>query len=227
MRRHILEAAMGILMLVAVATNVSYTLKKDLVVVRSEDVKTVVIDAGHGGKDPGKTREDVLEKDINLDIANILREKLEAAGYQVIMTRTEDMGLYQETDSNKKATDMRSRCELINSSGADLAISIHQNSYTDNSVNGAQVFYYRHSQEGEKLANMVQASLKKNVNENNTRQAKYNDSYYLLINTACPTVIVECGFLSNENEAKLLQQREYQEKLAMAISLGIDEYFGR
>lgn len=228
MKKRILEITMAVLMLVSVSTNVKYALAKEVTKEEekaSKESPVIVVDAGHGGIDPGKVSKDgTQEKDINLAIANILASKLKEAGYTVVMTRTDDNGLYSESDSNKKVADMKKRCSIIDESKAVLAVSIHQNSYQSEKVSGAQVFYYKHSANGKKLAEIIQKSLKNNVNENNTRQAKYNDSYYLLLHTACPTVIVECGFLSNANETELLKSKDYQAGIADAIYLGIEEY---
>ena len=168
------------------------------------EAKTVAIDSGHGGIDPGKISADgILEKDVNLAIASKLKILLEQSGITVIMTRADDNGLYQESDSNKKAADMKKRCSIINGSKADIAVSIHQNSYVGESSKGAQVFYYKQSEEGKKLA------------------------YYMLRNTQVPTVIVECGFLSNREEAYKLNNEEYQQKTAYSIYCGIMEYLGQ
>ena len=120
------------------------------------EAKTVAIDSGHGGIDPGKISADgILEKDVNLAIASKLKILLEQSGITVIMTRADDNGLYQESDSNKKAADMKKRCSIINGSKADIAVSIHQNSYVGEASKGAQVFYYKQSEEGKKLAGII------------------------------------------------------------------------
>lgn len=192
------------------------------------DSKIIVVDAGHGGVDPGKIGANgAKEKDINLIIAKKLAKKLTDNGYSVIMTREDDSGLYEEDDVNKKASDLKKRCEIADNGNASLMVSIHQNSFSGSEVKGSQVFYYTHSDEGKLIAQAIQSSLKRMVNPSNTRAAKTNDSYYLLIHTKCPTVIVECGFLSNPEEAYLLTDDEYQEKLAAAIVTGIDEYIKR
>lgn len=186
---------------------------------------TIVVDPGHGGRDPGKVGVNgALEKDINLAIALKLKDLLEEKGINVIMTRTEDVGLYSESDSNKKRADLNKRIELINSSKALFAVSIHQNSFTQESVKGAQVFYHAQSQQGRILAETLQEQIKETIKDGNHRQAKSNTSYYLLKHTKCPLVIVECGYLSNRNEASLLTSQEYQEKMALAIHLGILKY---
>lgn len=192
----------------------------------TESKIVVVIDPGHGGSDPGKVGiNDALEKDINLAIAMKLKELLENEGYEVVLTRKDNNGLYKDSDTNKKVADMKKRCEIIENAEADIVVSIHQNSYTNESVSGAQVFYYKNSQEGKKLAAAIQEALKNYLDEDNNRVEKANDSYYMLLHTPCPTVIVECGFLSNYEEAQALITEDYQQKVAQAIMMGIEGYF--
>ena len=187
---------------------------------------TVVIDVGHGGNDPGKIGVDnVKEKDVNLQIALCLKAQLQARGVKVILTREGDVCLATNGATNKKVSDMHNRVSLINASGADYMISIHQNSYQSEGVKGAQVFYYKASEDGKKLAEAIQASFKQNLDPENGREAKANDSYYILLNVKCPAVIAECGFLSNYEEAELLEQEKYQEKVAKAVAEGVEEYF--
>ena len=186
--------------------------------------RTVVLDSGHGGFDPGKESSDgILEKHINLAIAERLKELLEKEGIRVMMTRTDDNGLYTESDSNKKIADMKKRCAIIDAAKADIVVSIHQNSYHEENVFGAQVFYYKTSTEGEKAAAVIQEALQE-VNPENTKKIKANDTYYLLKKTEVPTVIVECGFLSNYAEAEKLVSEDYQKKLAEAVTKGILQY---
>lgn len=185
----------------------------------------VVIDSGHGGKDPGKVSIDgTLEKDINLQITLRLKTYLEASGVSVLLTRSADEGLYSQQDSNKKMADMRARCQLINDAHPDLVVSIHQNSYPMESVCGSQVFYYQTSKEGKKLAEILQKRLSALRPDIPARQAKSNSSYYLLLHADPPAVIAECGFLSNWTEAALLASEEYQDQLAWALHMGILEY---
>lgn len=193
---------------------------------QKEHANTIIIDPGHGGFDPGKVGidETILEKDINLSISHILKKQLEKAGYHVIMTRTKDEGLYNEGDSNKKITDMRKRVETINESNALLAVSIHQNSFTQASSKGAQVFYHSQSEEGKILAETIQEQIKTELQDDNRRAAKSNNTYYMLKKTTCPIVIVECGFLSNPEEATLLTTKSYQKKMAKGICNGILSY---
>ncbi len=185
----------------------------------------IVIDPGHGGFDPGKVGiNDALEKEINLSISFKLKMALEKEGYEIVLTRTTDTGLNTATDKSKKSADMRNRVKVINDTKPLLAISIHQNSYPSESVKGAQVFYYKASEEGKKLAEIIQESMKRLLDSNNKRVAKDNSNYYMLTHTQCPTVIVECGFLSNQQEARMLLDEDYQEKVAMAITNGVKDY---
>ncbi|MCI8281353.1 MAG: N-acetylmuramoyl-L-alanine amidase [Lachnospiraceae bacterium] len=190
------------------------------------DKKTcIVVDAGHGGADPGKVGiNGAEEKTINLQIALKLKKLLESEGMEVVLTRTEDGGLYEEGASNKKVADMRKRCEIITKADPVFTISIHQNSYPEEYVKGAQTFYYGKSQEGKELAEVIQNSMIEHLDKENHRTAKANESYYLLKRTPSPTVIVECGFLSNSQEAALLISEEYQEKVAWAVHMGILQY---
>lgn len=189
---------------------------------------TIVVDPGHGGRDPGKVGVNgALEKDINLAIALYLRDYLEEEGINVVMTRTEDEGLYSESDTNKKRADLNKRVEIINNSGALFAVSIHQNSFTQESVKGAQVFYHAESGQGKILAEVLQQQIKDTIKDGNNRKAKANNSYYMLKYTECPMVIVECGYLSNQKEASLLISPEYQKKMAEAIHLGILKYLDK
>ena len=174
--------------------------RKGAVFVQSEQAKSapvcIVVDAGHGGDDPGKIGiNDALEKDINLQIALKLQKILEQNNIKVVMTRNTDAGLYSEGATNKKAE-------------------------------GAQVFYYGQSENGKKLAEILQTALIEQVDPDNHRAAKANESYYLLKKTPTPTVIVECGFLSNPIEAELLLQDDYQDQLVNAIYTGIKTYLG-
>lgn len=185
----------------------------------------VVIDAGHGGADPGKVSSGgALEKDINLEIALKLQQFLEQEDVEVVLTRDSDAGLYDENASNKKVQDMKRRVELIESTKPVVTVSIHQNSYHEEYVHGAQTFYYTNSEQSKELAEKIQQVLLNTVDRDNTRVAKANDSYYLLKKTSFPIVIVECGFLSNREEAQKLESDYYQEKLAWAIHMGILQY---
>lgn len=162
-----------------------------------------------------------LEKDINLSIAKKLSKWLENQGIRIVMTRDSDAGLYDPSSSNKKQADMRSRCEKIDEADPVFTVSVHQNSYTAEAVHGPQVFYYTHSVEGEAVAKNIQDAMNEGLQVDRPRQIKANDTYYLLKKTKKPTIIVECGFLSNQGEAEKLVTEEYQQKVAECIGQGV------
>ena len=139
------------------------------------------------------------------------------------MTREKDVMLGDSAAGNKKIHDMKARVERINKTMPQAAVSIHQNSYQDAQIHGAQVFYYSHSEEGKRMAEVMQKALLK-ADEENTRQAKANDTYYLLKRSESVLNIVECGFLTNPEEAGLLCKEEYQNKIVEAIVTGIEQY---
>lgn len=179
----------------------------------------VIVDAGHGGQDPGKIGvNDALEKDVNLSIAIYLKEYLKKRDVQVLMTREDGERLV-----NSQSGDLKERVKLINENSPDLTVSIHQNSYHEVSVHGAQAFYFTHSKEAKMAAEIIQKAMK-TVDTEGTREAKANDTYYLLKKTEVPVVIMECGFLSNYEEAEKLVTEEYQKALAEAIADGVIEY---
>ncbi|MCM1308305.1 MAG: N-acetylmuramoyl-L-alanine amidase [Butyrivibrio sp.] len=228
MNRKALDVFMAVLLIAGVVCTMEFGLPKAAKTsgTAEREPKTVAIDPGHGGIDPGKVGvSGSVEKDINLSISLKLKECLLARGYEVALTREDGEGLYSESDVNKKAADMRKRCEIIEKAGADLAVSIHQNSYTEPDVSGAQVFYYKHSAQGKKLAEILQERLKERLDNDNSRACKSNDNYYMLIHTPCPTVIVECGFLSCPEEEAKLADEAYQQAVAEALADGIDAYF--
>lgn len=211
-------------MCVLARTAAVYTTSNQL----KEGERVVVIDPGHGGNDPGKVGvNDALEKDINLKIALLVKLFLEQDDVKVVLTRDGDYGLYQESDRNKKVTDIKKRVEVIENPGTVLAVSIHQNSYGSGDITGAQVFYYTHSEEGKKAAEIMQNQLIEGVNQSNHRKAKANNNYYILKKSTTPSIIVECGFLSSKTEAALLCDEEYQEKLAWNIHLAIIKYLNQ
>lgn len=222
--RQKIELAAAILLLVGlivISRNVSRYVTSDQVKVRKT---TIVLDPGHGGSDPGKIGvNDVEEKTVNLAIAKMVQELLEKEKIDVVMTRKEDTMLPGKDGSTTKVGDMKARVQLINKTAPALAVSIHQNSYHQEGVKGAQVFYYSHSEEGKKAAELMQKALL-SLDADNNRKAKANDTYYLLKRTETPTIIVECGFLSNWEEAELLKGKEYQKKTAEAIAEGIKAY---
>lgn len=226
LNRRILELVMAVLLLVSfflLSREAAMTVSQEN---RQADGKgVIVVDVGHGGDDPGMIGiAGVKEKDVNLAVALKLKSELEGQGYQAVLTRDGDYGLYEEGTANMKAQDLQKRIALMKEYQPLLTVSIHQNSYQDARVCGPQVFYYEHSQEGEKLANAIQDAMNEGLEVERPRAAKGNTTYYLLKRSEGILNIVECGFLTNEKEAKLLQQEEYQQKVAVCITQGICDY---
>lgn len=190
---------------------------------------TVVIDPGHGGEDGGAVGiNQVMEKDINLPIALLLRDLFVNNGYRVVMTREEDCDLGDQSLNSvaeRKRSDMRSRVELIGEAKADLVLSIHQNHFEQSKYKGAQIFYA--AEQSKNLAEVLQKTIISDVQPENNRLAKKSDSIFLLNKTQIPAVIVECGFISNPEEAEKLTQADYQQQLAEAIYKGACEYLGK
>lgn len=198
--------------------------------------KTVILDPGHGGEDPGAVSEysGIKEKDVNLKIAFKLKELLEKDNCKVIMTRTEDILEYDENTTNiyqKRKQDLTQRKKIMDDSGADIVVSIHLNEFPQTQYYGAQVFYPPDSNDSQKLANSIQKVLKKDVDPTNKRVAmvkeppKGQKPIMILRDIKTTTVIVECGFLSNFDEEKKLRTDEYQNKIADAIKTGIINFF--
>lgn len=185
---------------------------------------TIVIDVGHGGSDPGKVGiQGIKEKDVNLAIARYLKDYLIAEDYTVYMTRETDQGLYDESVSNKKKSDLSNRIQFVQKKNASCMISIHQNSYPDTIQHGAQTFYYEGREEDKNFAQYVQDSLLA-FDPSNTRQIKSSTSYYILKNAQVPSILIECGFLSNPEETANLTDPNYQKQIAYAIAIGTCRY---
>ncbi len=197
---------------------------------KTAEQRIIVIDAGHGGEDPGKVSSfsGLKEKDLNLSIALKVKELLEKDQYNVIMTREEDKLVYKEGTTDiyyKRLQDLTRRKEIMDNSGAQIVVSIHANSFTQPQYYGAQTFYPADSPESKKLAECIQKSLRDNVDKNNKRQPEIKQPIVIIKNLKTPTTIVECGFLSNPEEEQKLRTEEYQAKIAEAIKKGIDNYF--
>ena len=188
----------------------------------------ICIDSGHGGNDPGKIGvAGTKEKEVNLAIALKLKKSLEKQNIRVVMTRTDDRNLADANATNEKTSDMKNRVAKMDSEQPDAVISIHQNSYHEEAIRGGQVFYYKTSVRGKKLAQILQERFDYVLGDANKRQAKANDNYYLLLHVKEPIIIAECGFLSNWEEAEKLETKEYQDRLAWTLHMGIMEYLNQ
>ena len=187
----------------------------------------IIIDAGHGGEDCGAIgKSGVYEKDLNLQIATILKEYLEKSGYFAVMTRTTDRLMYTEEENIKgmrKIYDLKNRVKIANSYDNAIFVSIHMNSFGDSKYQGLQV-YYGQSEGSNLLAQSIQTEVKRLLQGSNQRQIKKGAELYLLENSKNPAVLIECGFISNEEECQKLSEKEYQKELSFSILCGIIKY---
>ncbi|MBD5645383.1 N-acetylmuramoyl-L-alanine amidase CwlD [Clostridium botulinum] len=193
--------------------------------------KIILIDPGHGGMDGGAVaRDGTLEKDVNLEISKILKKNLKKEGYKVVMTREDDSGLYSEDKGKrvrqKKIEDLNKRCELKRTTKCDMFISIHLNMFDQSQYYGAQV-WYSNNEDSKRLAHILQNNLREELDENNKRKEKAAKNSYKILrnNDEMPSVIVECGFLSNSMELEKLKSTDYQEKISKAIVKSVGDYF--
>jgi N-acetylmuramoyl-L-alanine amidase len=187
----------------------------------------VVLDAGHGGIDGGAIgKNGTLEKDINLSLALKLKAYIEEHGDTCIMIREVDEALYSEygRTGTRKADDLKKRKDIIRENRGDIFISIHLNSFPQSQYYGAQVFYPKDDDKSKRFAKLTQDELLKILDRNNKRTEKATDSYYIINNNSIPSILVECGFLSNPEEELLLNDKNYQNKIAWAIYCGILRY---
>ncbi len=191
--------------------------------------KIIAIDPGHGGVDPGAIGvSGTNEDEINLKIGLKLKRLIEQSGGIVIMTREKDIGLYSDkakTLREMKTEDLHKRREIVEISESEIFISIHLNDFTRPEYYGAQTFYKEGSEEGKKLALIIQSQLRNILDKDNTREPQKRNDLYVLNEVDIPSVLVECGFLSNINEEAMLKDEIYQEKIAWAIYIGIMNYF--
>ncbi len=197
--------------------------------VQSEKKHVILIDAGHGGIDPGAVGADgTLEKDINLGIAQKLQTVLTLYGFETQMTRTGDFLISDDTAASvrqKKTSDLKKRLKMLEETDADMLISIHQNKYSVSKYSGAQVFYSKGNASSRELALILQSEIKSRMQNDNERQIKLSGSeIYLLYKATKPAVMVECGFMSNPDELENLKSESYQNEMALSVFSGIVKY---
>ena len=201
--------------------------------VASNNIQTkikVIIDAGHGEPDGGAVSKDgVKESDLNLQIAQKLKAKIEELNIEVIMTRENSGCISNLEETSKtireiKTSDLNNRVKIANESGASILVSIHMNKFEDSRYRGWQTFYSKSSEEGKKLAENIQEAIGEVIQYDNKRKALKIEGIKIIDKSKIPAVIVECGFLSNPNECNLLQDEKYQEKMAEGIKIGIQKY---
>lgn len=212
----------GLAMLFVAISILVYSTVKTSIMPKPE--YTIVIDAGHGGKDGGAVGKNsgVTESYLNLQYALTLKEICEEFGYKVVLTRDDMNGLYSAFASNKKRSEMENRRKIIEQTNPDVVISIHMNSFSTSEGRGAQVFYAQGSESGEVLAQSVQDVFAKNI-DYAKQKAKVGD-YYILNCVDNPSILVECGFLSNPEEELLLQEEEYMQRFCYNLFCGVLAY---
>lgn len=191
--------------------------------------KTIVLDAGHGQPDSGAENSTGLtEESINLKITKKVQSLLEQSGCNVVLTRSDENGIYDldsKTLREKKVSDIKNRVKIGNESSADAFVSIHLNKIEQSQYYGWQTFFKQNNEKSEQLAKSIQEELNSSIQKENRREALKITGKYIIEHVEIPITIVECGFLSNPEEAELLQQDEYQNKLAWGIYNGIMDYF--
>lgn len=186
----------------------------------------IVLDAGHGSPDGGAVNDNgVYESEINLNITKKLQELLEASNCTVILTRSDKNGIYDTNAKRKKISDLNNRVNIINNSNADILVSIHLNKISQSQYYGWQSFYQKNNENSKNLANLIQTNLNYSIQKENKREILPISNIYLMDNSKIPSVIIECGFLSNPEESILLQNDDYQNSLAWGIYTGIMDYF--
>ena len=216
---------------VAIATKYFTTDLAYLPINSNVDEKIIIIDAGHGGEDPGAIGSNgIYEKDLNLEIALQIGEMLEKEGYAVIYTRTDDKLLYTEEQNIKgirKISDLKNRCNVAKKYPEATFISIHMNSFGSEKYAGTQVYYSKTNENSILLAQSVQNTVRNNIQPDNNRNTKESSDIYLLNNISNPSILIECGFLTNKTECEKLCQKEYQKELSFSIVCGIIEYMDK
>ncbi len=191
--------------------------------------KVIVLDAGHGGIDGGCVSVNgVAEKGINLSIVQTLRDCFDILGFDVVCTREDDRSIHDsgvEGIGKQKLSDMKNRLDIINRYDDALVLSVHQNQFVDERYSGAQMFYAKDNDDSRRLAECMKKQFVALLQPNNERETKpVGKEIYLIHNAKSPSVLVECGFLSNHDEAKLLESADYQKKVAFTILTGAQEY---
>ena len=230
-KKSILTAMLGMfcftLLMIANVRNIEETVMTSTTPVAS---KVIVLDAGHGKPDEGaKGVSGTTEEKTTLEITFKLQKLLEESGATVILTRSDENGIYGADQNGSiremKVSDIKNRVKIGNESSADILVSIHLNKGENSSYSGYKTFYKPKSEEGKRLATAVQDELKKTINIENNRTAHEITKIYLVDHIEIPMTIVECGFLSNPEEEKKLLTEDYQNQIAWGIYLGISDYF--
>ncbi len=226
--------AMLLAITVIISTTVGIATKiygKSLLAARADALpyeKIIILDAGHGGEDPGAVAYNgLLEKDLNLQITLEIGKALEEKGYVVVYTRTDDRLLYKEDENVKgirKISDLKNRCEIAERYPESIFISIHMNSFGSSKYSGLQVYYSENNEKSRGLADSIQNRVITDLQSTNNRVIKPGKDMYILKNIRNTSVLIECGFMTNPEECKKLSEKEYQKQLSFSIVCGIIEY---
>ena len=187
--------------------------------------KTIYLDAGHGGKDPGAIYDNVYEKDINLDIVKKLQFELEKLGAVVLLTRDDDYDLASIDSKKRKQSDLSKRADLINESKCDMYISVHLNAYSSTKWSGLQIFYDDINPNNKVLAEVMNETLKSNLK--NVREIKRENGYFMYHKINVTGILIESGFITNSNDRYKLKDSNYQAILARNIVSGVVNYFNK
>lgn len=230
-KQHLIIIAVFLCLMVIVLVGINSLNTMETIALPLEG-KVILIDPGHGGIDAGAVANDAVEKEINLKISKILQEYIEESGGIAILTRTEDSNTADPLRAkgiSQKMSDLKERKNDIDDFDADMFISIHMNKFQQSQYKGAQVFYTDdESGESKKLGEIIQQAIKDTVDDDNNRKAKPSGkSIYVLKGNTIPSALIECGFLSNPQEAALLKTEDYQRRIAWGIYLGIVRFLSR
>lgn len=219
-----------LLIILTIALCSVYLVKYNKVSASAGDIKTVVIDAGHGGPDGGAVADDgTCEKNINLNIAYCLKSLCVASGYKAVLTRKTDELICDDKTASlreQNVSDLHNRLDIAESYSNNIFVSIHLNKFEDGRYWGAQTFYSPNNGDSKVLSDLILENITNSIQPDNIRKSKEMDSsVYIIYNATMPAVLVECGFLSNADELKLLKSDKYQQKLAFCIWCGINDYY--
>lgn len=221
----------GLISLLLILPMINFSLPLPNTSATTQTTVTIVIDAGHGGEDGGCEGNGLVEKTLNLDIALNLAEMLEKEGISVVLTRDTDILLYDPTSNykgQKKAQDIRKRLEIAKNCENPVLVSIHMNYFAQTQYSGLQVWYSKNDTSSQKLASLIQSKVKSTLQPNNKRTIKEaTSSIFLLHNATFPAVLIECGFLSNKDEAQALGDVKYRQMLAKVIFDSIMDYISQ
>ncbi len=212
------------IILVMMALSACYSKIVDISVSKYNGI-TIVVDAGHGGRDGGSVGVNgTIEKEINLEYAVLLKERLVQNGFRVVLTRKDDEGLYSPLAKNKKQSDMNARLKIIERANPNLVISIHMNSFPSGNAHGANTYYRAGDEASEKCADLIQKSVATYCNAKNIKSRE--GDYFILNSSYYTAVLIECGFISNAREETLLNTKDYKKRFVDAIYNGVLLYFG-